>query len=58
MEFALGRLKTTHNRVVADINDECILGRDFLTPHECVDLKVGVLSIKGEQVPLQKPREI
>ena len=44
--------------VVADSKDECILGTDFLTPHKCVvELKDNVLSIKGEQVPLQIPRQ-
>ena len=59
MELVIGRLKMSHNMVVADIKDECILGTDFLTPHECVvDLKDGVLTIKGEQVPLQKSRQM
>ena len=31
----VGRLKTYHNMVVANIDDECILGTEFLTPHKC-----------------------
>ena len=46
-ELGIGRLKMSHNMVVADIKDECILGTDFLTPHGCVvDLKDSVLTIR------------
>ena len=59
MELVLGRLKTTHTIVVADIKDECILGTDFLTPHQCVvDLKNNMLTVGREQVPLRMPRQI
>ena len=59
MELVLGRLKTTHNMVVADIKDECILGTDFLTPHQCVvDLKNNTLTVGREQVPLRMPRQV
>ena len=45
--------------VVADFKNECILGTDFLTPHECVvDFKDNVLFINGVQVPLQTPRQV
>ena len=40
---------------VADIQDECILGLDFLELHRCmVDLRDNVLYIGGEAIPLQK----
>ena len=40
---------------IADIQDECILGLDFLELHGCmVDLADNVLHINGEEVPLQK----
>ena len=40
---------------VADIQDECILGLDFLELHGCmVDLGDNVLHIGGEVIPLQK----
>ena len=58
MELIIGGQSTFHNMVVADIKDKCILGMDFLTPYEhVVDLKDNLLSIKGEQVPLQTPRQ-
>ena len=58
VELGIGRLKMSHNMAVADIKGECILGTDFLIPHGCVvDLKDSVLTIRGEQVPLQKPRQ-
>ena len=39
---------------VADIQDECILGLDFLELHGCmVDLGDNVLHISGEAIPLQ-----
>ena len=56
MQLRIGGLQTPHDMIVADIKDECILGTDFLKPHQCVvDLKNSVLPIGSEQVPLLKP---
>ena len=44
-----------HPMWIADIQDECILGLDYLELHGCmVDLADSVLHINGEEVPLQK----
>ena len=41
---------------VADIDDECILGLDFLQSHNfLVDIKDGALTMGGEIIPLNKP---
>lgn len=41
---------------VADIQDECILGLDFLERHGCVvDLVDSTLHCDGEEIALQKP---
>lgn len=40
---------------VADIQDPCILGTDFLDSLGCVvDLKNNIVSIRDEEVPLQR----
>ena len=47
------------NMITADLKDECILGTDFLTPNRCVvDLRNNMLTIRNEQVPLLKPRQM
>ena len=44
-----------HLMWVADIQDECILGLDFLELHGCmVDFGDNVLHISGKEIPLQK----
>ena len=44
-----------HPMWIADIQDKCIFGLDFLELHGCmVDLADNVLHINGEEVPLQK----
>ena len=44
-----------HPTWVADIQDECILGLDFLELHGCmVDFGDNVLHISSKEIPLQK----
>ena len=51
----IGTQEAVHPMWVADIQDECILGLDFLELHGCmVDLGDNVLHISGEAIPLQK----
>ena len=51
----IGTQEAVHPMWVADIQDECILGLDFLELHGCmVDLGDNVLHIGGEVIPLQK----
>ena len=48
----------SHQMLIADISDECIIGLDLLEPYGCqVNLKEGMLMIGNEQVPLRKPRD-
>ena len=50
----IGTQEAVHPMWVADIQDECILGLDFLELHGCtVDLGDNVLHISGEAIPLQ-----
>ena len=51
----IGSQEGVHPMWVADIQDECILGLDFLELHGCmVDFGDNVLHISGEEIPLQK----
>ena len=55
----IGGVQMSHDIVVADIKDECILGTDFLTPNRCVvDLKNSMLIINNEQIPLLKLKQM
>ena len=55
--LTLGSYQTTHETLVADIVDECILGLDYLQQHSCqVDLGEGILHVAGEEVPLHRPQ--
>ena len=41
---------------IADIVDDCLLGLDFLLPHQCqLDLQDDVLHLGSEEIPLTKP---
>ena len=52
----IGSTEIVHPTWIADIQDECILGLDFLEPHEClVNLRNGTLQVGEEEIPLQKP---
>ena len=52
----IGSTEIVHTTWIADIQDECILGLDFLEPHEClVNLRNGTLQMGEEEIPLQKP---
>ena len=49
------KIGSTEPMWVADIQDPCILGTDFLEPHGCVvNLKDSILSIGDEEVPLRR----
>ena len=55
LHVRIGSQEAVHPMWIADIQDECILGVDFLELHGCmVDLADSVLHINGEEVPLQK----
>ena len=55
LHVRIGSQEAVHPMWIADIQDECILGLDFLELHGCmVDLRDSVLHISGEEVPLQK----
>ena len=55
LHVRIGSQEAVHPMWIADIQDECILGLDFLELHGCmVDLGDSVLHISGEEVPLQK----
>ena len=52
----IGSTEIVHPTWIADIQDECILGLDFLEPHEClVNLRNGTLQVGEEEIPMQKP---
>ena len=51
----IGSQEAVHPMWIADIQDECILGLDFLELHGCMlDLRDSVLHINGDEVPMQK----
>ncbi len=51
----VGSLTSQHPMWVANLQDECILGLDFLERNRCiVDLADGTLCCNGEELPLQK----
>ena len=51
----IGSTEVSQPMWVADIQDPCILGTDFLEPHGCVvNLKDSILSIGDEEVPLRR----
>ena len=55
LHVKIGSQEAVHPMWIADIQDECILGLDYLELHGCmVDLADSVLHINGEEVPLQK----
>ena len=57
LKIEIGCQTFPHEIWVADIQDECILGLDFLALHEClVNLREDVLYIGDEEVPLVKSR--
>ena len=59
LHLRIGSTEILHPTWIADIQDECILGLDFLEPHEClVNLKNGTLQIGEEEIPLQKPASV
>ena len=55
LRIKMGSQEAVHPVWVADIQDECILGLDFLELHGCmVDFGDNVLHISGKEIPLQK----
>ena len=57
VQLGVGTLTMTHQMWVADIQDECLLGLDFLERHNClVNLKDHCLRIGSQEIPLQKTK--
>ena len=57
VQLEIGGLQMSHEMLIADISDECIIGLNLLEPYGCqVNLKEGILIIGDQQVPLRKPR--
>ena len=57
LTMQIGSTRATQHIWVADIQEQCILGMDFLRPHGClVNLEDDFLKISGEEVPLQRSR--
>ena len=55
LRLKIGSQEAVHPMWIADIQDECILGLDFLELHGCmVDFGDSVLHISGNEIPLQK----
>ena len=55
LQLRIGSLNLRHPMWVADIQDKCILGLDFLQRHDClVNLKDSSLSIRQQEFPLRK----
>ena len=56
LQIRIGSYVVTQELWVADIQDDCILGLDYLRTNGCqVDLCEQVLVIGEEEIPLQKP---
>ena len=55
LRIEIGSHGAVHPMWVADIQDECILGLDFLELHGCmVNFGDNVLHISGKEIPVQK----
>ena len=55
-QLGIGPLVLPQELWVADIQDQCILGLDFLYPNGCqVDLRDQLLTIGEHQIPLKRP---
>ena len=55
LHVRIGSLEAVHPMWIADIEDECILGLDFLELHGCrLDLRDSVLYLNGDEIPLLK----
>ena len=56
LALKIGTTLSSQQAWVAKIQDECILGMDFLRPHGClVNLQDDTLRIDDEEVPLLRP---
>ncbi len=56
LQLGLGTQEMAQEMWIADIQDACILGLDFLQPYGCqVNLKDGALILREEEIPLKKP---
>ena len=57
VHLEVGNLIMTHQMWVTDIQDECLLGLDFLERHNClVNLKDHCLRIGSQEIPLKKSK--
>ena len=57
LQIRIGSCSLAHEFWVADIQDRCILGLDYLRTNDCqVNLREQVLIIGEEEVPLVKHR--
>ena len=55
MTVSIGSTQSRQWMWVADIQDECILGMDFLKSHHClIDFQDDSLQIDDEEIPLQR----
>jgi len=55
LHVRIGSQEAVHPMWIADIEDECILGLDFLELHSCrLDLRDSVLYLNGDEIPLLK----
>ncbi len=55
VKLKIGSAEMTQDIWIADIQDECILGLDFLEPQGCmVNLREGTLLIGEEEITLEK----
>ena len=51
----IGNFKTSHDVWIAEIENECILGLDFLVPNDCiVDMTEACLRIGTEEIQFQR----
>ncbi len=56
LQLGLGTQEMAQEMWIADTQDACILGLDFLQPYGCqVNLKDGALILREEEIPLKKP---
>lgn len=57
--FIIGGRQFSHRTLVADIDEDAILGLDVMTKLECkIDLKNGILSVGNEEVILRRGKDI
>ncbi len=58
VRLKVGSMEVMQEVFVADIQDQCILGVDFLEHHSCiVNLRDSTLLVGAEEIPLGKPTD-